>query len=113
MIRTLLTKGVVLYWGTDWPVSSLNPMYNLNELVNRVYPEQKLTMAEAIKYYTLGPAYASFEENIKGTLEEGKLADMVVLSKDILRPNPKEIAKTEVVYTIVGGNVVFDRSATN
>ena len=49
--------------------------------------------------------------NIKGTLEVGKLADMVVLSKDLLRPNPKDIVKTEVVFTIVGGNVVFDRSA--
>jgi predicted amidohydrolase YtcJ len=113
MVRTLLTKGAVLCWGTDWPVSPLNPMYSFNELVNRVYPEQKLTMAEAIKYYTLGPAYASFEEDIKGSLEVGKLADMVVLSKDLLRPNPKDIAKTEVVYTILGGKVVFDRSAAN
>jgi predicted amidohydrolase YtcJ len=111
MVRTLLTKGAVLCWGTDWPVSPLNPMYGLNELVNRVYPEQKLTMAEAIKYYTMGPAYAAFEEDIKGSLDVGKLADMVVLSKDLLRPKPKDIPKTEVVYTIVSGKVVYDRSA--
>jgi predicted amidohydrolase YtcJ len=113
MVRTLLTKGADLCWGTDWPVSQLNPMYNLNELVYRVYPEQRLTMAEAIKYYTLGAAYASFEEDIKGSLEVGKLADMVVLSQDLLRPNPKNIPMTEVLYTIVGGKIVFDRSVAN
>ena len=110
MVRTLLTKGAFLCWGTDWPVSPLNPMYNLNELVYRVYPEQRLTMAEAIKHYTLGSAYASFEEELKGSLEVGKLADMVVLSQDLLRPNPKNIPQTEVLYTILGGTIVYDRS---
>jgi predicted amidohydrolase YtcJ len=85
-------------------------MYTLNELVYRVYPEQRLTMAEAIKHYTLGSAYASFEEDIKGSLEVGKLADMVVLSQDLLKPNPKNIPMTEVLYTIVGGKIVYDRS---
>ncbi len=110
MVRTLLTKGAELCWGTDWPVSRLNPVYTLNELVYRVYPEQRLTMAEAIKYYTLGSAYASFEEDIKGSLEVGKLADMVVLSQDILKANPKNIPMTEVLYTIVGGKIVYDKS---
>jgi predicted amidohydrolase YtcJ len=110
MVRTLLTKGAVLCWGTDWPVSPLNPMYNLNELVYRVYPEQRLTMAEAIKHYTLGSAYASFEEDLKGSLEVGKLADMVVLSQDLLRSNPKNIPQTDVLYTILGGTIVYDRS---
>jgi predicted amidohydrolase YtcJ len=110
MVRTLITKGAVLCWGTDWPVSRLNPMYNLNELVYRIYPEQRLTMAEAIKCYTLGSAYASFEEDIKGSLEVGKLADMVVLSQDLLRSNPKNIPMTEVLYTIVGGKIVYDKS---
>jgi hypothetical protein len=111
MVRTLLSKGAVLCWGTDWPVSPLNPMHNLNELVYRIYPEQRLTMAEAIKHYTLGSAYASFEGDIKGSLEVGKLADMVVLSRDLLRPNPKNIPQTEVLYTILGGKIVYDRSS--
>lgn len=111
MVRTLLTKGAVLCWGTDWPVSRLNPMYTLNELVYRIYPEQRLTMAEAIKYYTLGSAYASFEEDIKGSLEVGKLADMVVLSQDLLKPNPKNIPMTKVLYTIVGGRIVYEKSS--
>jgi predicted amidohydrolase YtcJ len=110
MVRTLLSKGALLCWGTDWPVSSINPMYNLNELVYRIYPEQRLTMAEAIRHYTLGSAYASFEENIKGSLEVGKLADMVVLSDNLLIPNPKNIPQTKVLYTILGGKIVFDRS---
>ena len=99
----------MLAWGTDWPVSTLNPMYNIYQIVTRYYPEQKLTMAEAIKYYTLGPAYASFEENIKGSLEVGKCADMIVLSQDLFKIDPKEIIKTEVLYTIVGGKIIYKK----
>ena len=108
MWRTLLDNGAVLAWGTDWAVSSLNPMYNLYQLVSR-FPEQRLTMAEAIKYYTYGPAYASFEEDIKGTLEVGKLADMVVLSRDLLTIRPGRIIGTKVLYTILGGKIVYQR----
>jgi predicted amidohydrolase YtcJ len=109
MWRTLLNNGAVLAWGTDWPVSSLNPMENLYQLVTRYYKEERLTMAEAIKYYTYGSAYASFEEDIKGTLEEGKLADMVVLSKDLFSIPPREILRTEVLYTILGGKIVYHK----
>ena len=109
MWKTLLNNGAVLAWGTDWPVSSLNPMENLFQLVTRYYPEERLTMAEAIRYYTYGPAYASFEENIKGTLEVGKLADMVVLSRDLFTIPPKEILSTEVLFTILGGRVVYEK----
>ena len=112
MVRTLLTKGAVLCWGTDWPVSQINPMFNLYELVTRIYPEQRLTMFEAIKHYTMGSAYASFEEDIKGSLEAGKLADMIVLSKDLFRIDPKDIPKTEVLTTIVGGKIVYDKSTS-
>ena len=108
MWRTLFNKGAVLAWGTDWPVSDLNPMFNLYQLVTRYYPEERLTMAEAIKYYTLGAAYASFEEDIKGSLEVGKLADMVVLSQDLLTISPRDILKTKVLYTILGGKVVYE-----
>ncbi len=109
MWRTLLNNGAVLAWGTDWPVSSLNPMENLYQLVTRYYKEERLTMAEAIKYYTYGSAYASFEEDIKGTLEKGKLADMVVLSRDLFSIPPKEILNTEVLYTILGGKIVYQK----
>ena len=109
MWKTLLNKGAVLAWGTDWQVSPLNPMFNLYQLVTRYYEEERLTMAEAIRYYTYGPAYASFEEDIKGTLEKGKLADMVVLSQDLFSIDPGEITKTEVLYTILGGKIVYQK----
>jgi predicted amidohydrolase YtcJ len=111
MWKTLLKNGAMLAWGTDWQVSPLNPMFNLYQLVTRYYEEERLTMAEAIKYYTYGPAYASFEEDIKGTLEAGKLADMVVLSQDLFSIDPKEITKTEVLWTILGGEIVYSNSS--
>jgi predicted amidohydrolase YtcJ len=109
MVKTLLTNGAVLAWGTDWPVSSINPMENLYQLVTRYYKEERLTMTEAIKYYTYGSAYASHEEDIKGTLEKGKLADMVVLSRDLLTIPSREILRTEVLYTILGGKIVYQK----
>ena len=110
MWRTLLENGAMLAWGTDWPVSDLNPMQNLYQLVSR-YPEQRLTMAEAIQYYTYGPAYASFEEEFKGSLEIGKLADMVVLSRDLFSIRRLHILRTEVLYTILGGKIVYEKSS--
>jgi len=109
MWRTLLNNGAVLAWGTDWPVSPLNPVENLYQLVTRYYKEERLTIAEAIKYYTYGSAYASHEEDIKGTLEKGKLADMVVLSRDLFTIPPSEILRTEVLYTILGGKIVYQK----
>jgi predicted amidohydrolase YtcJ len=108
MWRDLIDNGAVLCWGTDWAVSPLNPMLNLNKLVTR-YPEQRVSMGEAIKYYTYGSAYATFEEDIKGTLEAGKLADIVVLSKDLFTIDPEEILTTEVVYKILGGKIIYQQ----
>jgi len=118
--KTLLDNGAMLAFGTDWPVEPLDPMRGLYSCVTRQniefdypeggwFPEQKLTMAEAIKYYTLGSAYASFEEDIKGSLEPGKLADMVILSKDLFTIEPKEILTTEVLFTILGGKIVYKK----
>jgi predicted amidohydrolase YtcJ len=70
-------------------------------------PEQKISVDEALRAYTSSSAYAEFGEKNKGTLEAGKLADVVVFSQDIFRINPDEIQKTAVAYTIVGGRVVF------
>ena len=71
------------------------------------FPEQRISIEDAIRAYTYNTAYANFEEKIKGSIEAGKLADIVVLSKNLLRVPPKEFLTTEAVYTIVGGRVVY------
>jgi predicted amidohydrolase YtcJ len=118
--RSLLDNGAAIAFGSDWPVEPLDPMRGLYSAVTRQniegdfpaggwFPEQKLSLAEAIKLFTVGAAYASFEEKSKGTLEAGKLADMIVLSKDLFRVAPKEILSAEVRYTILGGKVVYEK----
>ena len=118
--KTLIDNGAWLAFGSDWPVEPLDPLRGLYSAVTRKniefdypeggwFPEQRLTLAEAIKDFTLGPAFASFEENIKGSLEVGKLADLVVLSKDLFTIPPKEILTAEVLYTILGGKIVYEK----
>ncbi len=115
--RTLIDAGSVLAFGTDYQVEPLNPMEGLYAAVTRKdrlgeegdgwFPEQKLTMEEAIKYYTLGSAYAQFMEDRKGMIKTGYLADIVIVDKDLLTIPETEIMKTKVDYTIVGGKVVY------
>jgi predicted amidohydrolase YtcJ len=116
--KTLADEGASLAFGTDWPVEPLDPMRGLYSAVSRQkidsgdppggwFPGQRLSIRDAVRYYTYGPAYASFEEGIKGSLEVGKLADLVVLSDNILEIEPPRILATRVLYTIVGGKVVF------
>jgi predicted amidohydrolase YtcJ len=77
------------------------------------FPEQKLTIAEAIEAYTMGSAYAEFQEKIKGSITPGKLADMVMLSDDILSIDAAKIRDVKVLKTIVGGKIVFDGNSNN
>ena len=111
--RSLLDSGAILSFGTDWPVESLNPMLGIYSAITRdvgAYcnmPLQTLTVEQAIKAYTLGSAYAEFQEKEKGSLEAGKLADIVVLSKDIFSIPPEEILESEVEMTILGGEIIF------
>ena len=114
--RALLDLGTVICNGTDAPVEDVNPIPNFYASVTRktkegwaFYPEQKMTREEALKSYTINSAYATFEENIKGTLTPGKLADIVVLSKNILTVPENEIPNTKVLYTIIGGKVVYEK----
>jgi len=114
--RSLLDAGAMLAFGTDYSVEPLNPMEGLYAAVTRKdrmgeegdgwIPEEKLTMEEAIKYYTLGAAYSQFMEDRKGILKTGYLADIVITDRDLLTIPEEEIMKTKVVYTITGGKVV-------
>ena len=118
--RTFLDHGVRLAFGTDWEVAPLNPMLGLYAAVTRAtldgknpdgwFPEQKLTLPEAIEAYTMGSAYAEFQENEKGSITVGKLADMVLLSDDIFAIDPAKIRDVKVKITIVGGKIVWDAS---
>ncbi len=116
--KSFVNAGVRVAFGTDWYVEPLDPMLGLYAAVTRQFPdgtppggwflEEKLTMAQAVEFYTLGAAYAQFAEQDKGSLAPGKLADLVVLSKDIFSVPPKEILGTRPVMTMVGGRVVFE-----
>jgi predicted amidohydrolase YtcJ len=115
--RSLLDSGAMLAFGSDWFVAPLSPILGIHAAVTRQtidgknpngwIPEQKVSVEEAVRAYTATNAYAEFAERNKGTLEAGKLADVVVLSQDIFRINPAEIQKTTVVYTVAGGRVVY------
>ncbi|HOK27286.1 MAG TPA: amidohydrolase [Bacteroidales bacterium] len=118
--RSLLDAGAILAFGTDYQVEPINPMEGLYAAVTRKdrrgeegegwFPEQKLTMEEAIKYYTWGSAYAQFMDDRKGIIKRGYLADIVITDKDLLTIPENEIMKTKVDYTIVGGKVVYSRN---
>lgn len=116
--RTLLDSGAVLAFGSDWTVAPLNPMTGLKAAVTRQtldgknptgwIPEQKITLEEAIRAYTMGSAYAEFQDEVKGSLEMGKLADLVVLDRDLFRTNPSELDAVKVAITIVDGKIVWE-----
>ena len=109
----------MLAFGTDWTVAPLNPLLSIYAAVTRRtldgkhpngwVPEQKLSVAEAVRAYTVGSAFAEFQENEKGTIAPGKLADLVVLSRDIFEIDPVEVENVKVLMTIMDGRVVYSR----
>jgi predicted amidohydrolase YtcJ len=119
--RSFLDHGVTLAFGTDWPVAPLNPMLGLYAAVTRAtldgknsggwIPEEKITLPEAIEAYTMGAAFAEFQEREKGSITPGKLADMVILSDNIFGVKPEAIRDVKVETTIVGGKVVYGGTA--
>ena len=114
--KQFLDNGVPLAFGTDYPVEPINPFRGIYAAVTRkneagtkeYYPEQKLTLQEALAAYTTGSAYAQFAESEKGTLAPGMLADFVVLDRDLTKVTAPEILKTQVLRTVVGGKTVFE-----
>lgn len=114
--KQFLDNGVPLAFGTDFPVEPINPFRNLYAAVTRkneagtkeYYPEQKLTIEQAVAAYTTGSAYAEFAEKEKGTLAPGMLADFVVLDRDLTKIPAPDILNTQVLRTVVGGKTAFE-----
>jgi predicted amidohydrolase YtcJ len=116
--RSLLDSGAVLAFGSDSPVAPLNPLLGVYAAVTRRtlddknpngwIPEQKISVEETVRAFTWGSAYGEYQENVKGTLEPGKLADFVILSDDIFTIDPVKIRDAKVLTTVVDGRVVFE-----
>lgn len=117
--RSFLDSGVTMCFGSDWTVAPLDPLLGIYAAATRRtidganpggwYPEQRISVKEAIRCYTINNAYAAFEEEEKGSITPGKLADMVVLSDDILSIDPASIAAAHVTMTILGGKVIHQK----
>ena len=115
--RDLMDSGAVVNNGTDAPVEDVDPLPGFYASVTRrmdngeaFFPEQAMTREEALASYTINGAYSAFEEDVKGSITPGKYADIVVLSKDIMTVPAEEILSTEVVYTILGGEIRYSRT---
>ncbi|MGC1228656.1 MAG: amidohydrolase family protein, partial [Candidatus Sulfotelmatobacter sp.] len=112
---SFIKAGVTLAFGTDYPVEPVNPFRGLYAAVTRksedgkqeYFPEQKVSIDQAIAAYTTGAAFAEFEEKQKGTLAPGMLADFVVLDRDVTGVPPPEILGTQVLRTVVGAKTVY------
>lgn len=116
---SLMHSNAHVTFGSDWPVAPATPLEGIYAAVTRRtldgknpngwFPEQKITVAQALTAYTIDGAYASFEEKIKGSLEEGKLADLVILDQDIFEISPEKIKEVKVLQTLVGGEKVYSK----
>jgi predicted amidohydrolase YtcJ len=119
--KSISNAGGQLAFGSDWPVVTLNPWEGVQTAVTRqttegkpeagFVPEQRLTVAETVRGYTLGAAYAGRREKTEGSIEPGKLADLIIVSQDIFEIDAHRLAETKVLTTIVGGRVVYQASA--
>jgi predicted amidohydrolase YtcJ len=121
--RSFLRAGVMVCFGSDWPVAPLSPLLGIHAAVTRQtadgknpegwIPEQKLSVDEAIRCYTINNAFAAFEEDRKGSIRVGNVADLVVLSDDIYAIDPREIRNVRVQMTVVDGRIIIDNSGSS
>jgi predicted amidohydrolase YtcJ len=119
--HSIKQNGGVLAFGSDWPVVTLNPWPGVQNAVTRQttdgtptggwLPKERISLADTIKAYTLDAAFAGHREKTEGSLEPGKLADLIVLSQDLFKIDPSQIVKTQVMLTMVGGTVVYESPA--
>jgi len=122
--KSLLDNGAILSFGSDWPGTSaaeyhMHPKYLIHAAVNRTtlnhtpeggwFPEQKISVHEALKAYTINNAYAAFEDDIRGSIKKGKLADITVCDRNLLKIDRRDILNMEVDMTIVDGQIVFEK----
>jgi hypothetical protein len=108
--RSMVNSGARLAFSSDWPVADMNPFLGIHTALTRgglVGIQNTVSLEDAIKGYTMNAAYASFEEDVKGSIEVGKLADMIILSDDLFEIRPDDIAKVEPLLTIVGGKEAY------
>ena len=121
--RSLRDTHAMLAFGSDWPVAPATPLEGIYAAVTRRtlddkhpngwVPEEKVSVEDALRAYTTGGAYASFEEHDKGSLAPGKLADLVIVDRDLTMIAPETIRDARIEYTIVGGRVVYERSVVS
>ena len=122
--KSLLDNGAILSFGSDWPGTSaaeylVHPRNLIHAAVNRTtinhepeggwFPEQKITVHEALKAYTVNNAYAAFESDVRGTIEKGKIADIAVCDLNLIKCDPSDILKMNILMTIVDGKIVFEK----
>lgn len=117
-MRTFYDQGIVAPASTDAPVVSTSAMLGIQTMVTRrteegelIWPEERISLGEAIRAYTWAGAYASFEDDVKGTIEPGKLGDLAVLETDLRQVAPDELRQVRVDLTLTEGNIVYDRAA--
>ncbi|MCK4435190.1 amidohydrolase family protein, partial [Candidatus Bathyarchaeota archaeon] len=109
-LKSMFKEGIVMIGGSDAPVEPVSPILGMYAATARkTFPQERLTITEALSLYTINAAYASFEEDTKGSIEKGKLADLVVLSENPFQTPHEQLKQIKVVMTIVAGKIVYER----